>query len=79
MTVEHNGTARPNAADLEKLVGRALELSGPSGAEIERSVWMAVHEQRHGMLPSEYDIREIDGGLYLSALEATRQQIITSD
>ena len=79
MTVEHNGTTRPNTANLERLVSRALELSGPSGAEIERSVWMAVHEQHHGMLPSEYDIREIDEGLYLSVLEATRRQITASD
>ena len=33
--------------------------------EIEKFCWMAVHEHKHGVLPSEYDIREIDeGSLY---------------
>ena len=30
---------------------------------------MAVHEYKHGVLPSEYDIREIDENLYLKLLE----------
>ena len=39
-----------------------------SKAEIEKFCWMAVHEHRHGVLPSEYDIREIDEDLYLQLL-----------
>ena len=38
--------------------------------EIEKFCWMAVHEHKHGVLPSEYDIREIDENLYLQLLEA---------
>jgi len=30
---------------------------------------MAVHEYKHGVLPSEYDIREIDEELYLELLQ----------
>jgi hypothetical protein len=30
---------------------------------------MAVHEHKHGVLPSEYDIREIDEDLYLQLLD----------
>lgn len=29
---------------------------------------MVVHQHRHGMFPSEYDIREIDEDLYLALL-----------
>jgi len=37
--------------------------------EIEKFCWMAVHEHKHGVLPSEYDIREIDEELYLNLLK----------
>ena len=36
--------------------------------EIEKFCWMAAHEHKHGVLPSEYDIREIDEELYLKLL-----------
>ena len=29
-----------------------------SKGEIEKFCWMAVHEHKHGVLPSEYDIRD---------------------
>ena len=37
--------------------------------EIEKFCWMAAHEHKHGILPSEYDIREIDEKLYLQLLD----------
>ena len=37
--------------------------------EIEKFCWMAVHEHRHGVLPSEYDIREIDEELFLLLMQ----------
>ena len=40
-----------------------------SKGEIEKFCWMAVHEYKHGVLPSEYDIREIDEDLYLQLLQ----------
>ena len=40
-----------------------------SYGEIEKFCWMAVHEHKHGVLPSEYDIREIDEDLYLKLLQ----------
>ena len=40
-----------------------------SMGEIEKFCWMAVHEHKHGVLPSEYDIREIDETLYLHILQ----------
>ena len=36
--------------------------------EVEKFCWMAAHEHKHGVLPSEYDIREIDEKLYLLLL-----------
>ena len=41
-----------------------------SKGDIEKFCWMAVHEYKHGVLPSEYDIREIDEALYLRLLQA---------
>ena len=38
-------------------------------SEKEKFCWMAVHEHKHGVLPSEYDIREIDEDLYLQLLQ----------
>ena len=38
-------------------------------SEVEKFCWMAAHEHKHGVLPSEYDIREIDENLYLQLLQ----------
>ena len=40
-----------------------------SKKEIEKFCLMAAHEHKHGVLPSEYDIREIDEDLYLELLK----------
>ena len=37
--------------------------------EVEKFCWMAVHQYKHGVLPSEYDIRDIDEDLYLRLLQ----------
>jgi hypothetical protein len=44
-----------------------------TGADPERNCWLAVHQHIHGVLPSEYDIREIDEELYLAVLEARKR------
>jgi hypothetical protein len=44
-----------------------------TGADPERNCWLAVHQHIHGVLPSEYDIREIDEDLYLAVLEARKR------
>ena len=44
-----------------------------TGKDPERNCWMAVHRHMHGVLPSEYDIREVPEDLYLAVLEARRQ------
>ena len=37
---------------------------------------MAVHEHKHGVLPSEYDIRDIDEELYLQLLKNAIEYLI---
>jgi hypothetical protein len=44
-----------------------------SSRDPERNCWMAVHRHVHGVLPSEYDIREVPEGLYLAVLARRRQ------
>ena len=39
-----------------------------NNSELEKFCWMAAHEHKHGVLPTEYDIREIDENLYLLLL-----------
>ena len=41
--------------------------------EVEKFCWMAAHEHKHGVLPSEYDIREIDESLYLTLLSKIKE------
>ena len=54
---------------IKLLVNKVKEYPRFSIDEIEKYCWMAVHEHKHGVLPSEYDIREIDEELYLQILK----------
>ena len=54
---------------IESLLKKVKEYPRFSKGEIEKFCWMAVHEYKHGVLPSEYDIREIDENLYLQLLQ----------
>ena len=60
---------------VKHLSQKAIELSGNSRKELERTCWMIVHEYKHGSLPTEYDIREIDEELYLDVLRIAKQMI----
>ena len=51
------------------LISKVKNYPNFSEIELEKYCWMAVHEHKHGMLPSEYDIREIDENLYLILLK----------
>ena len=51
------------------LISKVKNYPNFSEIELEKYCWMAVHEHKHGMLPSEYDIREIDETLYLEILK----------
>ena len=54
---------------IKSLINKVKGYPRFSKGEIEKFCWMAVHEHKHGVLPSEYDIREIDEELYLELLQ----------
>ena len=58
---------------VERLSKKAIVLSGQSKKELERICWMIVHEYKHGVMPTEYDIREIDEDLYLEVLKNAKE------
>ena len=58
---------------IKELFIKVKEYPRFSNGEIEKFCWMAVHEHKHGVLPSEYDIREIDEELYLQLLREFKQ------
>ena len=60
---------------IKRLSSKAIELSGKSKKELERTCWMIVHEYKHDVMPTEYDIREIDEELYLEVLRAAKEII----
>ena len=61
-----------NDSLIEQLAAESREFDG-TGRDPERNCWMAVHHHVHGVLPSEYDIREVPEELYLAVLEARKQ------
>ena len=60
---------------IKELLLKATGYPRFSSGEIEKFCWMAVHEYKHGVLPSEYDIREIDEELYLKLLQEFKTNI----
>ena len=60
---------------IKSLIKIVQEYPRFSKEEIEKFCWMAVHEYKHGVLPSEYDIREIDEDLYLELLQEFKSNI----
>lgn len=59
------------------LVARLAEASrafDATASDLERNCWMAVHQHIHGVLPSEYDIRDIDEDLFLAVLARRRTE-----
>jgi len=60
---------------INSLIKNVKEYPRFSKEEIEKFCWMAVHEYKHGVLPSEYDIREIDEVLYLELLQELKSNI----
>ena len=60
---------------VQELSKKAVNLSGKSRKDLERTCWMIVHEYKHGAMPTEYDIREIDEDLYLRVLSTAKEII----
>lgn len=61
-----------DSALVNALVKRVHALYGPKPLDVERQCWTVVHEHHHGVMPTEYDIREIDEDLYLAVLHMVR-------
>ena len=57
---------------LKRLADESFAFDG-TASDLERNCWLVVHRHIHGVLPSEYDIREIDEDLYLAVLELRKQ------
>ena len=62
-----------NSTDLIQSLAEASREFDTTGSDPERNCWMAVHRHVHGVLPSEYDIREVPEDLYLAVLQVRRQ------
>jgi hypothetical protein len=62
-----SATDFPDALLVRQLAEASREFDA-MGADPERNCWLAVHRHVHGVLPSEYDIRDIDEDLYLAVL-----------
>jgi len=60
---------------IKSLIKKVKEYPRFSKKEIEKFCWMAAHEYKQGVLPSEYDIREIDEDLYLQLLQEFKSNI----
>ena len=60
---------------IKSLIKKVIGYSRFSKEEVEKFCWMAAHEYKHGVLPSEYDIREIDEDLYLELLKESKSNI----
>ena len=61
---------------VESLCSKIKKYPRFSIREIEKFCWMAAHEHKHGVLPSEYDIREIDENLYLKLLKEFKKNYL---
>ena len=60
---------------INSLATKTLQSLEKSNDDIERACWMVVHEYHHGLMPFEYDVREIDETLYLSVLKVIKEKI----
>ena len=60
---------------VETLALRVLEKIGNSKVDLDKNCWMILHEYHHGVMPSEYDIREVDEDLYLAVMKRVKSLI----
>jgi hypothetical protein len=63
----------PASSELVAQLARESFAFDGSSRDAERNCWMVVHRHRHGVLPSEYDIRDVPEDLYLAVLAMRRQ------
>ncbi len=59
---------------IDELAEKVLKfLKESDNCDIEKACWMIIHEYHHGIMPFEYDIREIDETIYLAVLEEIKK------
>lgn len=66
----------PDFTPTDELVNQLAEESrvfDATARDPERNCWLVVHRYAHGVLPSEYDIRDVPEDLYLSVLARRKQ------
>jgi proteasome lid subunit RPN8/RPN11 len=66
----------PDSTPTDELVSRLAEesrLFDATARDPERNCWLVVHRHAHGVLPSEYDIRDVPEDLYLAVLARRKQ------
>jgi hypothetical protein len=66
----------PDSIPTDELVSRLAEesrLFDATATDPERNCWLVVHRHAHGVLPSEYDIRDVPEDLYLAVLARRKQ------
>ena len=71
LSMTHSSIDSPDPTLVERLAAASREFD-QTGPDPERNCWLAVHRHVHGVLPSEYDIREVPEDLYLAVLERRR-------
>ena len=59
---------------IRELALKAIEMASNS-SDLERYCWMILHKYHHGVMPVEYDIKEIDENLYLNILKYAKNEI----
>jgi len=72
MTPELSPPIDPDPAALVAQLAEDSREFDATADDPARNCWMAVHRHVHGVLPSEYDIREVPEDLYLAVLEHRR-------
>ncbi len=60
---------------IDQLALKTIEALDKSNNDIERMCWMVLHEHHHGLMPFEYDVKEIDETLYLSVLKEIKERL----
>jgi hypothetical protein len=66
----------PDSIPTDELVNRLAEesrLFDATARDPERNCWLVVHRHAHGVLPSEYDIRDVPEDLYLAVLARRKE------
>ncbi len=60
---------------INDLAVKVINTFGKCSSDVEKNCWQIVHEYHHGVMPTEYDVREVDEELFLAVLERVRANI----